>query len=121
LRSVQTYRGPPEAWKSASSYSPSPTYGMGDPTSFQLLLQDEDFSYDAVDNLTEIRDWRVASEWPDGAKPVTRKIQYDDLYRVSQVDCSYPGGSDRWVSPFDAENRPGSDGAGDPRRAKPSP
>jgi RHS repeat-associated protein len=121
LRSVQTYRGPPEEWKSASSYSPSPTYGVGGSTAFQLLLQDEDFSYDAVDNPTEIHDWRLASEWPEGAKPVSKKIQYDDLYRVSQVDYTYPGGSDAWVSPFDAEDRAGSEGARDPRRAKPSP
>ena len=41
-----------------------------------MLLQDEQFTYDRVGNPTEIRDWRDPTEWPDGAKPVTRKMQY---------------------------------------------
>jgi hypothetical protein len=74
--------------------------------------------YDEVDNPTEIHDWRLASEWPDGAKPVTRKVQYDDLYRVSQVDYQYEAGSEQWKSPFDAENNlPASNTS----RARPSP
>jgi len=118
LSSVQTYRGPPDLWKTPpSGYQPAPTYGSSLPTTFQLLLQDEDFSYDAVDNPTEIRDWRLVDEWPAGAKPVTRKIQYDDLYRVAQVDYQYAGGDDAWTSPFAAENA----GETDPRRAQPSP
>jgi len=70
-----------------------------------------------VDNPTEIRDWRLVDEWPAGAKPVTRKIQYDDLYRVTQVDHQYAAGDDAWTSPFAAENA----GDIDPRRAAPSP
>ena len=27
---------------------------------------------------------RIASEWPDGAKPVTKAAEYDDLYRVTR-------------------------------------
>jgi RHS repeat-associated protein len=67
----------------------------------------------------EIRDWRISEEWPDGAKPVTRTIEYDDLYRVSRLDYAYAGGDDDWVSPFDTElNEPAPT---DPRRATPSP
>jgi RHS repeat-associated protein len=110
LSSVQTYRGPPAIWSQQQSSSTSPT--------FQLLLQDLDYLYDAVDNPTEVRDFRNPAEWPSGTQPVTRKIQYDDLYRVTSVSYAYASGSDSWVSPFDAEdNRIDAD----PRRAQPSP
>ena len=45
----------------------------------------EDFLYDVVGNPVEIRDWRDPEEWPTGAKPVTKKIEYDDLYRATRV------------------------------------
>jgi RHS repeat-associated protein len=115
LRSVQTYRGPPNDW-SQPTYAPAPLFG-GPPSTLQLLLQDEDITYDDVDNPIEVRDWRLPNEWPDGSKPVTRQIQYDDFYRVTNVDYKYPGGSDLWKSPFDAEDA----GKLDSRRAKPSP
>ncbi|MGH7295432.1 MAG: DddA-like double-stranded DNA deaminase toxin, partial [Polyangiaceae bacterium] len=113
LSSVQTYRGPPAMWAT----EPPDPLGASDNT-FQLLLQDLSYSYDAVDNPTTIRDGRNPAEWPSGAQPVTRQIQYDDLYRVTNVAYSYPAGSDTWVSPFDAEDK-GIDP--DPRRAQPSP
>jgi RHS repeat-associated protein len=118
LGSVQTYRGPPPLWSQASSgITPAPSVG-GAPSTLQLLLEDSDFAYDAVDNPTEIHDWRIADEWPAGAKPVTRKMQYDDLYRVTKIDYQYSGGDDAWVSPFDAEDQ-----AVDPdqKRAAPTP
>jgi len=118
LRSVQTYRGPPNAWTTQPSYLPAPEFGSATPSSFQLLLADEDYTYDSVDNPTEIRDWRLPDEWPAGAKPVTRQMEYDDLYRVTQVDYRYAGGDDTWVSPFAAEEAGDSS---DPRRAQPSP
>ena len=118
LRSVQTYRAAPSAWSDPSYPAPGPS----DDPSQQLLLQDEDFEYDVVNNPTEIRDWRDPSEWPDGAKPVTKKIQYDDLYRVSRVDYEHMPGDDTWTSPYAREN---AEAAGmatpDPRRAQPSP
>ncbi|MBI2389823.1 MAG: hypothetical protein HYV09_09545 [Deltaproteobacteria bacterium] len=118
LRSVQTYRlTAPSIW-STGAYSPSPTYGSGVPSTFQLVLENLDYSYDVVDNPVEIRDWRVASEWPAGAKPVTRKVEYDDLYRVTKVGYQYAAGDDTWVSPFAPEN---AGTATDPRLAKPSP
>jgi RHS repeat-associated protein len=118
LSSVQTFRGPPAAWTSPpSSYQPGPLYGASSPTTFQLLLQDEDFAYDSANDPTEIRDWRISDEWPGGAKPVTRRLQYDDLYRIVQVDYEFEGGSDTWTSPFASEDG----GNSDPRRAPPSP
>ena len=118
LRSVQTYRAAPSAWSDPSYPAPGPS----DDPSQQLLLQDEDFEYDVVNNPTEIRDWRDPSEWPDGAKPVTKKIQYDDLYRVSRVDYEHAPGDDTWTSPYARENAEAAGAATpDPRRAQPSP
>jgi RHS repeat-associated protein len=110
LSSVTTYRGPPAIWSSPAPGSP--------PSTFQLLLEDVDYVYDAVDNPIELRDFRNPAEWPAGAQPVTRKIDYDDLYRVTNVAYQYASGDDAWTSPFDAENN-GVDP--DPRRATPSP
>jgi RHS repeat-associated protein len=118
LSSVTTYRGPPALWSSPpTTYQPAPTPN-GPPSTFQLLLEDVDYLYDDVDNPVEIRDFRNPAEWPPGAKPVSRKVEYDDLYRVTQVDYESPGGVDTWVSPFDAEDQ-GIDS--DPRRGTPSP
>ena len=75
------------------------------PSTFQTILEDTEFTYDEVDNPTEIHDWRTPSEWPAGAKPVTRKAQYDDLYRLTKIDYQYAAGDDTWVDPFQAEDR----------------
>jgi RHS repeat-associated protein len=93
-----------------------PAEPSGDGT-YQMVLQDEQFFYDAVNNPIEIRDNRIPEEWPAGAKPVSKKIQYDDLYRASRIDYQYTAGDDAWVSPHDAD----LDTVGDARRAKPSP
>src|SRR5690606_4180071 len=58
---------------------------------------------------TRMTDWRIAQEWPEGAAPVMRTFEYDDLYRILQSTHQYPEGTDLWVSPFDAENAGGSD------------
>ena len=120
ISSVQTYRGPPASWESPPpDYLPAPAPG-GTDTTFQLLLQDEDFRYDVVGNPVEIRDWRNPAEWPTGVKPVTKKIQYDDLYRAARIDYVYSAGDDQWVSPFADEVASGGE-ATDGRRAPPSP
>jgi len=91
LRNLTTYRARPSLWPASATGTQ------------QLLLQDEQYSYDRVGNPTEIRDWRMASEWEAGAKPVTRKMRYDDLYRLTRIEYQYPQGSDTWVDPYDAE------------------
>ena len=102
LSSVQTLRGPPSLWTSPTgSYVPP---GSSDPPTLQTLLEDADFAYDRVGNLTSIRDWRLPQEWPAGAEPVSRTVAYDDAYRVTQVQYSYPNGSDSWASPFAPED-----------------
>jgi RHS repeat-associated protein len=122
LRSVQTYRGPPAIWTTPpgnSLYDGYAVYSSGTRDTFQLLLQDEDFIYDSVDNPIEIRDWRLQSEWLTGAKPVTRKIQYDDLYRLARIDYQYGDRADSWTDPFATEDT--GPGSIDPKRAKPVP
>ncbi|MCL2823881.1 MAG: RHS repeat-associated core domain-containing protein, partial [Polyangiaceae bacterium] len=101
IRNVTTYRAKMPTWVYGSSAR-------------QVLLQDEQFSYDRVGNPTEIRDWRDPNEWPVGAKPVTRKMQYDSLYRLSRIDYQYSTGDDDWVDPYAAE-------AADSGRIQPSP
>ncbi len=119
LRTVQTYRGPPAEWTSPPvNYSPPPQYGQQTPTDFQLILEDAEFTYDEVDNPTEIHDWRTPSNWPAGAKPVTRKAQYDDLYRLTKIDYQYSGGDDTWTDPFYNEDQGQYP---DSRQARPSP
>jgi RHS repeat-associated protein len=118
LRNVQTYRGPPGIWGAPpANYTPVPSYNPTPytPSTFQLVLQDQEFTYDVVGNPTEIRDYRAAEEWPAGSKPVTRKIQYDDLYRATRIDYQATGGTDAWTSPFATELA----GVTDPRRAQP--
>jgi RHS repeat-associated protein len=114
---------------------------------FQMLLQDDQYTYDVVNNPTEIHDYRIPEEWPPGAKPVTKRITYDDLYRAAVVNYEFESGDDDWVSPFlheivagpppgptEPSPRPpgggsggGVDGGGgpahemDPRLAKPTP
>jgi RHS repeat-associated protein len=101
LRNLTTYRASLDGW----------VHGPG---TQQMLLQDEQFTYDRVGNPLEIRDWRDPAEWPVGAKPVTRKMQYDSLYRLSRMDYQYSAGDDDWVDPYGAE-------AEDPSRPQPSP
>ena len=74
VKTVQTYRGPPASWSSPPvDYLPAPTFGT-DPTTFQLVHQDDELSYDSVDNPVEIHDWRNPAEWPASAKPVERRM-----------------------------------------------
>ena len=36
---------------------------------------------------------RTASEWPAGSKPVTKRMTYDDAYRVTRVEYLNPNGA----------------------------
>jgi RHS repeat-associated protein len=116
VSSVQTDRGPPALWSQVpAAYTPAPPSPGAGPTTLQLILEDTSFSYDVVDNPVEIRDWRSPEDWPQGAKPVTQIAEYDDLYRLKNIQYRYAAGDDSWVSPFAAENL-------DPTgRTKPSP
>jgi YD repeat-containing protein len=101
LRNLTTYRASLDGWSAAEGTQ-------------QMLLQDEEFTYDRVGNPVEIRDWRDPDEWPAGAKPVTRKLRYDSLYRLSRVDYQYSSGADDWKDPYAAE-------VSDNQRPQPAP
>ncbi len=101
LATVVTQRGAPAAWSGSSgAYSPSP---VGAPN-LQLLLQSLRFGYDSMANPTSIEDLRDPDEWPAGAKPASRTQQYDDLYRLTEIDYQFAN-SDAWVSPFASEDQ----------------
>ena len=117
-RAYRPTAGRPAIWsQQPPAYTPAPN-PTGPPDTFQLLLQDLSYSTTRSTTRPTIRDFRNPAEWPAGAQPVTRTIQYDDLYRVINVAYSYPGGTDPWTSPFYAEDN-GVDP--DPRRGQPSP
>jgi len=114
MKSVQTYRAAPGIWSSPpSGYSAPVSNATG-----QLLLEDTDLEYDEAGNITKITDWRIPEEWPDSAKPVTRKFEYDDLYRLTRATYQYSDGTDPWTSPYEAENNDDPSVEGHPR---PSP
>lgn len=117
LRTVQTFRARPSLWSGPSgSYSPPPSNVT---STLQLLLEDADFTYDDADNPIEINDHRSPDEWPSGAKPVSRSLAYDDLYRVTKVTYRYAAGDERWVSPYAAEDN--ASPADATKRPRPSP
>jgi RHS repeat-associated protein len=75
-------RKAPQLWTTGTGSYDAPgssTYTL------QTTLAQETFLHDLVGNPTDITDERPAGEWLDGAKPVSRHITYDDLYRVTGV------------------------------------
>jgi RHS repeat-associated protein len=123
VSNVITYRGPPASglWTSTGGlYTPATQLPPGDTSTAQLLLQDEDYFYDVVGNPIEIHDWRDPDEWPAGAKPVSKRIEYDDLNRATRIDYEYAAGDDTWTSPFKNELGQGTQPLDDQRRSKPS-
>jgi RHS repeat-associated protein len=111
LVTAMVSRGEPALWADPpSSYQPARS--LQGPPSFQHTLRDESYEYDVVNNPIAINDFRDADDWPAGAKPVSRAIGYDNLYRVTSVNYAYGTTADTWVSPFDPE----LSGMDDPRR-----
>jgi RHS repeat-associated protein len=94
-----------------TGYQPAPTPTA--PSTFQRTLRDDLYTYDIVGNPKTITDRRTAADWPAGAKPVSRAMTYDDLYRVTQVNYTYPTASDTFTSPFASEQA----GLSEPRQS----
>ncbi len=103
VRTAQTYRGAAELWSTTGTGSAYRPPGPSDPPTTQLLLEDLDFDYDLVGNIVQTTDYRIPEEWPDTAKPVTKRYDYDDKYRLTRVRSEYPAGNP-WQSPYEAEN-----------------
>jgi len=91
-------------WNTATpTYPVPPALPNGRQTSLLSLR----FIRDLVGNPTSISDLATASQWPAGAKPVSKAIGYDTLYRATSTAFTYTGGN-TWVSPLDAERAAGS-------------
>ena len=117
MAAVQTVRARPSLWSAASGpYVPNTS--TTEPT-LQTVLEDGQFVYDEVDNPIEIHDNRDPAQWPIGARPVSRKITYDDLNRATNVQYVYAGGSDPWQSPYAADLQATANGQ--TPKARPSP
>ena len=134
LVSTQTFRSKPSWWgvTGALPASGSPANYRApmsaDPVQ-QLILESRNVTYDAADNPVLIAgthsplgaaEWnrmgcgRTASEWPAGSKPVTKRMTYDDAYRILKTEYLNPNGASAtagtatthtWIDPFDAEAR----------------
>lgn len=65
-------------------------------TALNAVTTVHDFHYvwDAVSNLTEVRDEREVDEWPAGYRPWRQTIEHDALYRVNEIDINYRDDSD---------------------------
>lgn len=113
-QSYTVSRGAPSLWSQPTGlYSPpSPSACPGTttaPCTLQLGLVSYQFSYDAVGNPTSVVDGRTPSEWPAGAQPASRSMQYDDLYRLTGVAYTYPQSSpDSFAQPWAPEENAGS-------------
>jgi YD repeat-containing protein len=115
LVNTQTFRTKPSWWTSGGTGAPASYKAPGTSELVsQAILESRSVTYDEADNPVLIADGRTASEWPAGAKPVTKRIRYDNAYRVTRVEYLNPSGAtvtagtptaDTWVDPFDAEDR----------------
>ncbi|MGC4087105.1 MAG: toxin TcdB middle/N-terminal domain-containing protein [Polyangiaceae bacterium] len=109
LKASHVTRAVPALWSTPpAAYLPPPNLSPLLPSSFQMILRDDAYRYDVVGNPTAITDYRQPADWPAGAKPVSRSIIYDDLYRVTQVSYTYSGGPDTYTSPFAFEEGGGT-------------
>jgi RHS repeat-associated protein len=100
LDSYAVTRKAPQLWTTGQKWSDG-TGSYGAPGSgtytLQTVLAQESFLYDLVGNPTDITDQRLAGEWLDGTKPISRHITYDDLYRVTGV--TYSGTDTKYLPP----------------------
>jgi RHS repeat-associated protein len=53
------------------------------------VVADQLFTFDSVDNLLNVEDRRLATEWPAGFRPQSVALRYDALWHVVAADYSY--------------------------------
>jgi RHS repeat-associated protein len=93
-------RSAPMLWSAPTgSYTPP----SSNPSTLPLLLESNIWSYDDVGNIKSVTDGRNQGEWPAGAKPVSRTLEYDSFNRLSSVLSEYGPNGDIQVLPFAAE------------------
>jgi hypothetical protein len=84
----------------------TPTYKLPPSSTTELEISNLKFTYDAMNNPKTILGLTSSAPWPRGAKPVTRQIEYDDLYRIKQLKYSFTQSLTQ-VSPFAHELQAG--------------
>jgi hypothetical protein len=117
LVNTQTFRSAPSWWTSGAPAASGAPLGYVSPSAIdavtQGLLESRSVTCDEADNPVLVADGRTPSEWPAGSKPVTKRMTYDDAYRVTRVEYLNPAGTtlstgtrttDAWVDPFAAED-----------------
>ena len=95
-------------------------------------IHDFRYTWDAVSNLMEVADARVAAEWPAGYRPWRQTVSHDALYRVNRIDFAYMNDGGEFGDEGDAatdwrgeRTRPNNDGSTheqrDPMHQRPAP
>ncbi|MEZ4328399.1 MAG: RHS repeat-associated core domain-containing protein [Polyangiales bacterium] len=95
-------------------------------------VHDFRYTWDAVSNLIEVTDARIASEWPAGYRPWRQTVGHDALYRVNRIDFAYMNDAGAFTDAGDAatnwrteRTRPNLDGStheqSDPMHRRPAP
>ena len=89
-------RIPPAIWNEGAPGYPAPSPSepyltqVAPTATLQTILLDTKYgNFNAIGNALSLVDDRLQHEWPAGAKPVSRNLTYDDLYRLRAVSYSY--------------------------------
>jgi RHS repeat-associated protein len=94
------------------------------PLAAVTVVHGQVLDWDAASNLIGIEDTRVGSEWPAGARPQSKYITHDALYRVAGVEYAYTNELGEQV-PQDASSDWRAEQArvssADPMRQEPAP
>ncbi len=99
LQSYAVSRTAPGLWNTATpTYTVPPTV----PNGRQLSLVAQTITLDDMGDPTAITDAATASQWPAGAKPMSRTVTYDAQYRARQTNFTYAGET-AYTAPFAAE------------------
>jgi RHS repeat-associated protein len=105
-------------WLTASGYeSPVPS----DPFPLEYELTNLKIIPDKVGNPLSWLDTATSSfGWPKGSAPLSRKMSYYSDYRLEEVQTTYAGGLDGYVSPYAPEQAKGDATYPQPGQAPPS-
>ncbi|HJL44359.1 MAG TPA: RHS repeat-associated core domain-containing protein, partial [Polyangiaceae bacterium LLY-WYZ-15_(1-7)] len=109
-------RRPTRMWTTRTPTAPSdPSAPLGAVS----VVADQALVWDAADNLKEVDDERIASEWPVGHRPQSVWAAHDALYRVVGVEMDYGGATTDPATDWRAGMA--ATWAHDPMRTSPAP